>query len=90
MAPRQVVDLDAYLNNFRARVVQDAFLEATSRYWWRRAEQFEAARPRRTDHYPRDISAATVAAQDERIAATAQACRYRAVIAHSTRLEAAE
>lgn len=41
---------DEYLDHFRARVLQDAFAEATADYWLRRAEAYEAARPRLTDH----------------------------------------
>lgn len=34
--------LDAHLDHFHSRVLQDALLEATSRYWLRRADQFAA------------------------------------------------
>lgn len=40
-----------YVEHFRARILQDALNEATSSYWLRRAERFEAARPRVGEHH---------------------------------------
>lgn len=37
-----VSDLPEYVANFRYRVLVDAIVEATSAYWLRRAETFEA------------------------------------------------
>lgn len=42
-------DLSAYVDNFRARVVQDALAEATSAYWLRRADTFAAVGNARCD-----------------------------------------
>ncbi len=36
------MDLNEYVEHFRARVLQDAFNEATAAYWTRRAEKFLA------------------------------------------------
>lgn len=38
----QPILIDDYLEQFAARFMQDALNEATSRYWLRRAAQFEA------------------------------------------------
>ncbi len=42
-------DLTAYIEHFRARVLQDALAEATANYWIRRAETFEAVGNPRCD-----------------------------------------
>lgn len=42
-------DLPDYAHNFQRRVFQDALAEATSAYWMRRAEQFEAVGNARCD-----------------------------------------
>jgi len=69
------------LDHFRARVLQDALNEATAAYWLRRAEAFENARTRPRDRPgepPGPDASQTDRARDERLAATAQACRNRA------------
>lgn len=38
----KITDLDAYVEHFRYRVLQDALTEATAHYWRRRADQFAA------------------------------------------------
>lgn len=38
----RVTDLENFVEHFRTRVFQDALNEATSAYWLRRAEQFDA------------------------------------------------
>lgn len=38
----KVIQLADYVEHFRARVLQDALAEATSSYWLRRAEAFDA------------------------------------------------
>lgn len=72
-------DLSAHVARFQARVCQDAWAEAWSVYWVRRAETFEAAAAR-----PGDFTGqATEAEQDERarrIVETAVACRNRATL----------
>lgn len=40
--PGVVMDLAAYVDHFRARVLQDALAEATGAHWQRRAETFAA------------------------------------------------
>lgn len=42
-------DLAAYVEHFRARVLQDALSEAMPAYWSRRAEQFAAVGTPRCD-----------------------------------------
>jgi hypothetical protein len=39
------------LDQFRARVLQDALTEATAQYWLHRAYQFQQAAPRRGDFH---------------------------------------
>lgn len=72
-------DLDDYIAHFRARVLQDALAQATAAYWRRRAEVWEAARPR-----PGDFTGAAtteeLAEANMRCAATALACRQRAAV----------
>lgn len=72
---RPEVDVD----HFRARVITDAFAEADRRYWERRAQAFEDARPRRTDYHgqatPRQI-----VERYRRLTEVAAACRHRATV----------
>jgi hypothetical protein len=49
----KVTDLDAYVQHFRERVLQDALAEATAAYWLRRAAQFEAVGNARCDEIAR-------------------------------------
>lgn len=69
-----------YLAHFQARVIQDALAAALAATWERRAAAFDAARPRPGDFTglatPEDL-----AAQDQRLAAIASACRARAAVA---------
>jgi hypothetical protein len=58
-------------------VLQDALTEATAGYWIRRAEQFEAAAPRRGEYHG-SATADQVMATRARCIATAQACRLHA------------
>jgi hypothetical protein len=41
----KLTDLDAYVDHFRMRVLQDALNEATAAYWLKRAKTFESAAP---------------------------------------------
>ena len=84
------MNLDDYLSNFRARVLQDAMAEATATYWHRRARAFEAARPRPGDHLPAGTTIADLTERDQRLAATAQACRHRAAMTRLAPLVAHE
>lgn len=75
----------SYLQNFRRRVIQDAFNEATASYWRRRAATFEWARPRPPSNqrggWPGRASATDLRAQDQRLEQIAQACRNMAAVA---------
>lgn len=75
-------DLDAYLDHFAQRLIRDAFNEATAAYWLRRAEQFEAARPKPGDYFGQ-ATREEVRAQYDRLTMTAHACRARAESHHS-------
>lgn len=74
-----VHDLEPYVQHCRARFLQDMLTEATSAYWTRRAEAFDAARSRPGD-YPGRTTAEQRAARDRRLATVAQACRHRAEV----------
>jgi hypothetical protein len=58
----------------------DAWAAGTARYWRRRAETFEAARPTRGEFHGR-ATPEEANARWERLTATAQACRNRAAYA---------
>lgn len=69
-----------HIDHFQHRVIQDALADGTATYWRRRAEAFEAARPRPGDYIgratPDDLRAA-----DQRCRDMAEACRARARVA---------
>lgn len=71
--------LAEHVEHFRARVLQDALYEATAYYWRRRAEAFEAARPRASD-WPGRATPEQLAEADRRCATAALACRQRAAM----------
>lgn len=68
---------DEQLGNFRRRVLQDSFSDASAAYWRRRARALEAAMPRPGDFTghatPEDIEE-----QRRRIASAVLACSHRA------------
>jgi hypothetical protein len=68
---------DRLIDLVSADAVVDAWLHGTREYWLRRAEQLEAARPRRGD-YTGQATAEDLAACWGRLTAKAQACRARA------------
>lgn len=68
------------IDHFRERLLVDAFLEATSAYWLRRAATFDAARSRPGDHIGKS-SPADIRLMDERLTSTANACRAHAALA---------
>lgn len=74
------MDLESFVDQFRARVLQDALSEATSSYWLRRAEQFEDARPRLSEHHGQQ-SADQLRARWVELTETATACRAAAALA---------
>lgn len=79
-------DVDAYITNFQARALHDAWLEATAIYWERRARAFEDARPRLGDFM------GAAASHDhleryERLTETAIACRSKASCVYVTAVE---
>ncbi len=62
------LDLAAYVEHFRARVVQDALAEACSSYWLRRAQTFAAVGNERCDEIARACrNRAAVALLDDSI-----------------------
>lgn len=80
---------DEYLDHFRSRVLQDAFAEASSEYWLRRATAYEAALPRPGDHPGGPVDFTTGAAlaaprpdpvSHRHAADLAAACRARATV----------
>lgn len=66
-----------HVEHFQRRVLLDALLEAWGPYWERRAEAFEAARPRPEDYHGR-ATPAELRAQWQRLTEIAAACRARA------------
>jgi len=68
------------VEQFGARVLQEAFTTALSSHWHRRAREFEAARSRPGD-FLGEATAADVAAMDARLTGLATACRARAELA---------
>lgn len=78
--------LVTHLDHFQHRVIQDALADATSIYWTRRAEAFEAARPRPGD-YPGKATLGDLRAADVRCREAAEACRKRARVAVMDRIE---
>lgn len=71
---------EEYVEHFRARMLQDALNEATSRYWLRRAEQFEDARPRLGEHLGTQ-SAEQLRSKWLELTEIATACRNAATLA---------
>lgn len=73
-------DIAAYLEHFQFRVLQDALAEASNDHWLRRAEAFEAARPRHGDFHGQATHEALQARWD-RLTEQTQACRAAAQVA---------
>lgn len=69
----------AFEVGFRARVLQECFTSALPAVWERRAEAWEAARPRPDDFNGRATRAELVD-RDERCKRIAEACRRHAQI----------
>lgn len=65
------------LNRYRVRFLAQLLSEATADYWERRAETFEAARPRAGDYTGR-ATADQLDEVDKRCAQAAEACRFHA------------
>ena len=76
----KITDLDAYVEHFRFRVVQDALNEATCAYWQHRADRFAAAMPREGD-FTGQSTAEDIDAQRKRLSEVEFACRVRAQVA---------
>lgn len=70
---------DLSVQSFRRRVIEEA-LASESAYWRRRAERFDAARPKFGDFHGR-TTRADLRARDERLRETTVACRARASVA---------
>lgn len=73
------VDEVSYVDHFRARVVQDALTEALRSTWLRRAEAYAGAMHKPGD-YPGRLSVDQIAANNERLAQKAAACRNHASV----------
>lgn len=71
-----------FLDRFRVRVLQDALTEAEAAYWDRRADTFEAARPR-PDDFTGQATPQQLARRAARLTDVAQACRARAALIRS-------
>lgn len=71
--------VEEYVEHFRARVLQDALNEATSRYCLRRAAQFEWARPALGD-FTGTATDIERRAKWHELTGIARACRNRAAV----------
>lgn len=71
--------LGDYVEHFRLRVVQDAFNEATAKYWLRRADQFDQARPT-LDDFAGNAVVTQRRAKWHELGEVADACRARAAV----------
>lgn len=74
----KLTELPEYVEHMRERFLADMLLSATADFWRLRAEAFEAAMPRPGD-YMGSATPGEIEAQRYRLAATALACRQRAV-----------
>ena len=75
---RALVGVD--LEHFAERLLADALAEATAAFWLRRAAEIDRARHRPGD-FPGTVTEAQRRERDDRLAATALACRRRAQLA---------
>jgi hypothetical protein len=75
-----IAKLVEHVDHFQRRVMEDAINEASAIYWSKRAETFEAARPRPGDFTGR-ASHVDLAARDRELSEVATACRNRAQLA---------
>ena len=66
-----------HIDHMQRRVLQDCIIEQTRRYWIKRAEQFEAARPKHGDFTGR-MTREELSAQWCRLTTIANACRSKA------------
>ncbi len=73
------VEIVAYVDHFRHRVIADALAEATSTYWLKRADDFEWARPSLAD-FPGDATLDQRRAKWRELTEVATACRNRAAV----------
>lgn len=65
---------------FRARILADAFLDASAIYWLRRADELEAAAHRPGIDFPGTATPEQLAIQRHRCFRDAAACRHRATL----------
>lgn len=72
-------DLVLEIDALQHRVVQDAIASAMAQTWQRRAVAFDNARPRAGD-YSGGATKTDLEARDRDLAATARACRARALV----------
>ncbi len=73
------VEIVAYVDHFRHRVIADALAEATSTYWLKRADDFEWARPSLAD-FPGDVTLDQRRMRWRELTKVATACRNRATV----------
>lgn len=72
-----IADID--LETMARRLLAEAFTSAIPGQWEARARAFESCRPKRGDYFGR-ATRAQVAAQDQRMAELAAACRLHAAL----------
>lgn len=87
LARLAVQAVDGSAENIVRRLLGDAFTEASSAQWRRRAETFEWARPRPGD-FNGKATAEELRARDARLASLARACRFHARLIEAQRGEA--
>lgn len=73
----ETTTLNAALDRFAVRMLQECMAAALPATWFRRAATLEAARPRPGEFHGR-ATAADLAERDRRLAAQAEACRRHA------------
>lgn len=76
------VPLSEALHQLFRRMMQQAMQEQTAKFWRKRAEQFESARPRKSD-YRGDATDADLKRRDDYCAQTALACNRHADLLES-------
>lgn len=75
-----IVSLSETIDHFVKRLLTDCLNEATSRYWLKRAEDFERAKPRPDEFHGNAATPAKLNEQWRRLDDIARACRARAQV----------
>jgi hypothetical protein len=76
---RRARRLVEHVDHFQRRVIADAVLDASATRWLKRAEEFEAARPRHGDFHGQATREQLHARWDE-LTEIAKACRAKAAL----------